>query len=77
MLVFLFYFILFLFFILFFYFGSKIRVRVISWSHCHTSVTSDDMITVMVTSYEVTKKNIEGFRKIMLYNMCKIHGYLE
>ena len=43
-----------------------------SGSHCHTSVTLDDMIIVTVTSYKVIEKDIEGFRKIMLYNMCKI-----
>jgi len=34
-------------------------------SCCHTSVTSDDMITVMVTSHEVTEKDIKGFGRIM------------
>ena len=40
-----------------------------SQSHCHTSVISDDMVTVMVTSHEVTKKNIEDSGKIMSYNV--------
>jgi len=35
-----------------------------SQSYCHTSVTSDDMVTVRVTGHEVTEKNIEGFRRI-------------
>ena len=35
----------------------------------HTSVTSDDMVTVTVTSYE--KNDIEGSGRITLYNMCK------
>ena len=43
------------------------------WLHCHTSVTPDDMVTVMVTSHEITEKNVEGSGKIMLYNMGKIH----
>ena len=37
--------------------------------HCHTSVTSYDMITVIVTSHEVTEKNIEGSRKMTSYNV--------
>ena len=36
------------------------------WSHCHTSVTSDIMVTVMVTSHEITEKDIEGSERIML-----------
>jgi len=43
------------------------------WLYCHTSVTSDDMVTVIVTSHKVTEKNIEGSEKIMLYNVYKIH----
>jgi len=35
------------------------------WSHYHTLVTSDDMVTVTVT-----KKNVEGLGKITSYNMC-------
>ena len=35
----------------------------------HTSVTSDDTVTVLVTSHEVTKKGIEGSEKIMSYNI--------
>ena len=30
------------------------------------------MITVMVTSHEVTEKDIEGSKKIILYNVCNI-----
>ena len=48
----------------------------ISWSHCHTSVTSDDMITVMITSYKIIEKNMEDFGKIISYNMCKTHSHL-
>ena len=40
-----------------------------SQSHCHTSVTLDDMVTVMVTSHEITKKSIEGSGKIISYNV--------
>jgi len=43
------------------------------WLYCHTSVTSDDMVTVVVTSHKVTEKNIEGSEKIMLYNIYKIY----
>jgi len=39
-----------------------------SQSHCHTSVTSDDM----VTSHKVIEKDIEGSGKMMLYNMYYI-----
>ena len=44
-----------------------------SWSHCHTSVTSDDMVTVMVTSYDITEKDIEGSRRIISYNIYNIY----
>jgi len=44
-------------------------VRVISQSHCHISVKSDDMVTVMVTSHEVTEKSVEGFRKMISYSV--------
>jgi len=40
---------------------------VTSWSHCHTSVTSDDTVTVMVTSHEITEKDIEGSGRMTLY----------
>jgi len=30
-------------------FGSRVRVRVTSWSYCHILVISDDIVTVMVT----------------------------
>jgi len=33
-------------------------------SYCHTSVTSYNMVTVMVTSYEVTEKDVEGSGRI-------------
>ena len=54
---------------LFFSYGLRIRIKVISQSYCHTSVILDDMVTVMVTSYEVIEKDIEGSKRIMLYNM--------
>ena len=44
-----------------------------SQSHCHTSVTSDDMVTVTVTSHEVIKKNIKGSRRMTSYNVCIIY----
>ena len=43
-----------------------------SRSHCHTSVTSDDTVIVMVTNYEITEKGIEGPRRMILYNICNI-----
>jgi len=43
-----------------------------SQSYYHTFVTSDGMVTVMVTNYKITKKGIEKSRRIMLYNMCNI-----
>ena len=61
-----FFFFLDLFFLLF-----KPRVRIeVTRSCCYTSVTSDDMVTVMVTSHKVTEKDIEDSGRIMLYNMC-------
>ena len=41
----------------------------ISQSHYHTSVTLDDMVTVMVTSYKVTEKGVEGSEKMISYNI--------
>jgi len=32
--------------------------------HCHISVTSDDTVTVMVTSHKAIEKNIEGSGKM-------------
>ena len=29
------------------------------WLHCHTSVTPDDIVTVMVTSHEIIEKNVD------------------
>ena len=47
---------LFLFlFDLFSIFLSRIRVRV-TRSYCHTSVTSDDTVTVIVTSHEMHRR---------------------
>ena len=43
-----------------------------SWSHCHTSVTSDDMITVIATSHKIIEKDIEGSGRMMLYNIYNI-----
>ena len=60
-LIFLFHF----YFILFSIYGLRIRVKVMI-SYCHISVTSDDMVTVTVTSHKVIKKSIEDFGKIML-----------
>jgi len=42
---------------------------VTSESHYHTLVTSDDMVTVIVTSHKVTEKNIEGSERIISYNV--------
>ena len=36
------------YFCLFFILESRVRVRVISQLHCHTSVTSDDTVTIIV-----------------------------
>ena len=44
-----------------------------SWSHCHKSVTSDDMVTVMVTSHEITEKDVEGSERMTSYNMYNIY----
>ena len=41
-----------------------------SGSHYHTLVTSDDMVTVIVTSHEIIEKDIKGSGRITLYNMC-------
>ena len=38
----------------------------------NTSVTSDVTVTVIVTSHKITKKNIKGFGRMLLYNMCNI-----
>ena len=56
-----------------FYCRLKVRIRVILQSHCYTSVTSDDMVTVMVTSHEIIEKDIEGSRRIKLYNVYNIY----
>jgi len=76
MLISLFNFFFFFFSLLFSLFRFRVRVRVILWSHCHTSVTSDDMVTVIVTSYKIIEKNMECSGKMMSYNMCKTHGHL-
>jgi len=39
-----------------------------SESHCHTSVTSYDAVTVIVTSYKIIEKDVEGSKKMILYN---------
>ena len=39
----------FLFLFLFFILGSRVRIRLMSQSYCHTSVTLDDTVIVMVT----------------------------
>ena len=38
-------------------------------SYCYTSVTSDDMVTVMVTSHMITEKDIENSKRIISYNI--------
>ena len=70
-------------FLLFSLFGSRVKVRVMLWSHCHTSVTSDDMVTVMVTSHKVTKEEYKRFWKDIIIQYVlhmlifrQIHGYL-
>ena len=40
-----------------------------SESYCHISVTPDDIVTVMVTSYKVTEKDIEDSERMILYNV--------
>ena len=35
----------------------------ISQSHCHTSVTSDNMVTVIVTSHGNAWKNVKDSKK--------------
>ena len=40
-----------------------------SQSHCHTSVTSNNIVTVIVTSYKITEKDVEDSRKMILYNV--------
>ena len=62
----------FTFFLLLSLLRFRIRDRVTSWSHCHTSVTLDDTVTVTVTSHEIPKKDIEGSGKIISYSMCNI-----
>ena len=41
-------------------------------SYCHTSVTLDDTVTVMVTGHKVTEKGVKNSRKMILYNMYYI-----
>jgi len=43
-----------------------------SLSHCHTSVTSDDIVTVMVTSHKITEKDIKGSGRMISYNIYNI-----
>jgi len=40
-----------------------------SQSHCHTSVTSNNIVTVIVTSHKVIEKGVEDSEKMILYNM--------
>ena len=42
-------------------------------SCCHTSVTSDDMVTVMVTSHMIQERIKKVLEKMMLYNMCNTY----
>ena len=46
-------------------------------SHCHTSVTLDDTVTVMVTCHKVTEKDVEDSRKMILYNVYYICWSLD
>ena len=39
---------------------------------CHTSVTSDDIVTVMVTSLEITEEKVEGSGRMISYNIYSI-----
>ena len=36
---------------------------------CHIYVTSDEMVTVMVTSYKIAEEEIEGSERMILDNM--------
>jgi len=36
---------------------------------CNIYVTSNEMVTVMITSYKIVEKEIEGFGRITLDNM--------
>ena len=59
-----FYLILFSFFSLqFLYYGLKVRVRVTSQLCCHTSVTSEDIITVIVTKLQEYRESQKRFWK--------------
>jgi len=58
------------FFLLFSLLRFRIRVRVTLWSYYYTSVTSDDMVTVTVTSYKIIEKDKEDSKRIMSYNIC-------
>ena len=40
-----------------------------SWSHYHTSVTSDDMVIVIVTNYKAIEKNVKGSERMTSYNV--------
>ena len=44
-----------------------------SQSHCHTSVTLDDTVTVIVTGHKVTEKGVEDSGKMILYNVYYIY----
>ena len=37
----------------------------ISELHCYILVTSDDMVTVMVTSHKIIKKNVKDSERMM------------
>ena len=39
---------------------------------CHTSVTSDDIVTVIVTSNNITEKDVKGSERMISYNMYYI-----
>jgi len=36
---------------------------------CHMAVTSDDMVTVTVTSHEITEEEVEGSERMTSYNI--------
>ena len=51
----------------FYFLFLELRVRVrVTRSYCLTSVTSDDMVTVMVTNYKM-------YGRITLYNIYNIY----
>jgi len=39
---------------------------------CHIYVTSNETVTVMVTSYKIVEEEVEGSRRMILDNMYNI-----